>query len=775
MRGAQEEGGVRATATHEKIRGKLDGTITSWNAAAARMYGLSSDEVIGSSELINSAEGRAGETHAILARIEAGEQVEPIETTRLRKDGTRIKVSLTYSPIRHPDGTVVGVSTIARDLTYQEEAFAAAQQMASIIENSGEAIMGSTLDGIITSWNPAAERLFGYTRQEMVGQHGCLISPDGRAEVMHTNMAKINAGGQVERFEATRVRKDGAEIPVLLTISPICDPDGTIVGVSTIARDLTEHRRAVQNANSLTAAEDLVSTVMGSAAIGIALTGLDGVFRVVNRSLCDLLGRDETWFLTRQIRDMVHPDDVEAVLQERDRFMARSSKKSVGSLRLVRADGATVWVRHVVVLVLGEDGQPNLLMVQVEDITAEHEAQEALAYQAIHDPLTGLHNRAWILDILKADLLAARRLGTSVGTLFIDLDNFKVVNDSLGHAAGDEVLTTVADRIVAGLRPGDRVGRFGGDEFVIVVQDVQDVVEIEHCAERVSASIAADLQVRGHRIVPTASIGIALSTPASTPESLLRDTDCALSRAKTAGRARWQFFDDAMHAQAVARLTVEDQLRDAITRCEFQVHYQPIVALADAHVVGHEALVRWAHPTRGLLNPGEFLDVAEDSGLITAIGAQVVDQVCALLAQRPDLPGPISVNVSAVQLAAPGWLNSVTGSLARHRVDPARIVIELTETAALSLTDSALHALESLIGLAVGTHLADFGTASSSLSVLRDPPLTASTLDLPFVHALIPATPPPPPVRFLTLCPVPFSRGFPLVSGKPVFWRSALR
>ena len=239
---AQRMAAIVETSNDAIISGSLDGTITSWNPAAERMYGYSREEVIGSSELFNSAEGRAGETHAILARIEAGQQVEPIETTRLRKDGTRIKVSLTYSPIHLPDGTVVGISTIARDLTDQQEAFEAAQRMESIIENSGEAIMGSTLDGLITSWNPAAERLFGYTREEMVGQHGCLISPDGRADVMHSNMAKISAGGQVERFEATRVRKDGAEIPILLTISPICDPDGRIIGASAIAQ--RRHRDA---------------------------------------------------------------------------------------------------------------------------------------------------------------------------------------------------------------------------------------------------------------------------------------------------------------------------------------------------------------------------------------------------------------------------------------------------------------------------------------------------------------------------------------------------
>ena len=721
----------------EAIIGKtLDGIVTSWNSAAERMYGYASEEMIGRSIDLLSPVGTTEEIRSILARIKDGHHVASLDTVRIRKDGRALTVSMSVSPIHAPDGKVVGASAIVRDVTEVRLAYEAAQRMALVVESSGEAIITSTLDGNITSFNPAAERMFGYGKDEVIGTSVGLLSPKSQGAVTRALVAKIAAGRRTENLETVGIRRDGTEFPVLLTASAIRDKDGAVVGIGAIVRDLTEQKKAAEIARSLTAAEDLVRTVMASASIGIALTDSDGFFRVVNSALCDLLRHDEAWFLERRIRDLVHPDELEAVLQERAQFLAGSSGKTVASLRLVRADGATVWVRRVVVLVPGVEGEPNLLMVQVEDITAEHEAQEALAYQAIHDPLTGLHNRAWILDILKADLLAAKRLGTSVGALFIDLDNFKVVNDSLGHAAGDEVLTSVAHRIVGALRPGDRVGRFGGDEFVIVVQNVVDVLEVERFAERVSAVIAADLQVQGHRIVPTASIGIALSTSSSTPESLLRDTDSAMFRAKAAGRARWQFFDDAMHAQAVARLTVEDQLRDAITRSEFVVYYQPIVALADSHVVGHEALVRWAHPTRGLLCPGEFLDVAEDSGLINAIGAQVLDQACAMLAQHPDLPGPISVNVSPVQLAATDWLRTVTDALNKHNVDPTRIVIEVTETAALSLTDFALHALQSLRGLGVGIHLDDFGTGYSSISVLRDLPVTGVKLDLRFVHDL---------------------------------------
>jgi diguanylate cyclase (GGDEF)-like protein/PAS domain S-box-containing protein len=834
--------------------GTLDGVVTRWNQSAETMFGYTSGEMVGQSAIILSPKDGAHEVGSVIAEIISGQPVAKVETIAVRKDGTVFPIQLTASAVYGQDGALVGTSAIARDVSEQQEKFEATQRMAAIVENSDDAIIGKTLDGVITSWNPAAERMYGYTSDEITGRSIDLLSPVGGVEEVRSILARIRDGQQVERLDTVRVRKDGTTLTVSLTVSPIHHPDGTVVGASTIARDVTETRlafeaarsmiessldsmvaispegritdvneatvkvtgiprdeligtafsdyftepekanaiyqlvfthgmavdypltmrhrdgtltevlynasvyrdaggdargvfaaardvteqkRAAEIARSLVAAEDLVRTVMASASIGIALTDSDGFFRVVNQSLCGLLGYDEAWFLAHRLHDMVHPGDLPEVLKESGQIFAGSLNAPAAILRLVRADGATVWARRVAVLIRDADGDPNLLMVQVEDITAEHDAQEALAYQAFHDPMTGLHNRAWVLDILKADLLAAKRLGTSVAALFVDVDNLKVVNDSLGHAAGDEVLTIIANRIGGALRPEDRVGRFGGDEFVIVVQNVVDALEVERFAERVSTAIATDLVVRGHRIVPTASIGIALSTASSTPETLLRDTGSAMFRAKADGRARWQFFDDAMHAHAVARLTVEDQLRDAIIRKEFVVYYQPIVALADACVVGHEALVRWAHPTRGLLAPGAFLDVAEDSGLIRAIGAQVLDQACAMLAARPDLPGPISVNVSAVQLSSPDWLGAVIGALAAHQVDPARLVVEVTETAALSMTGSALHALESLRGLGVGIHLDDFGTGYSSISVLRDLPVTGVKLDLRFVRDLI--------------------------------------
>ena len=718
------------------IASSLDGVIDGWNPAAERLFGYLSQEIVGKSVRLLSPPDRHREVGDVLARISAGESPVKIEILAVQKNGEVFPVSLTASVIRDEAGAAVGISAISRDLTEQRRSFQAAQRLAAIVEGSDDAIISETLGGVVTSWNSAAERIYGYTSDQIVGKSIDLLTPKERIVEIETTLAKIKAGEHVEHFETIRVRKDGTEFPVSLTISPICNPDGAVVGASSTARDVTAMKEAAQNAQRLAAAEDLIRTVMMSAHIGIALADTDGFFQIVNDALCDLLGYDEHWLLTHRLDDLIHPDDLEEALRHRTRYLA-TGDKSVAPLRLVRAGGATIWIRLLAAEVPNaSEGQPNQVMFQMEDVTAEHAAHEALSHQAHHDDLTGLHNRAWIREVLKGDLRAATRLGTSVGTLFVDLDHLKVVNDSLGHAAGDEVLVAVAERITAALRPGDRVGRFGGDEFVILVQDVHDVTELESCAQRITTSISADLEVRGHRIVPTASIGIAISSAASTPDALLRDTDSALFRAKTAGRGRWQLFDRAMHSEAMARLTIEDELRDAIKRQEFRVHYQPIVALAEAHVVGHEALVRWMHPISGLLGPEAFLDVAEDTGLITTIGAQVLDQTCAMLAGRPDLPGPISVNVSAVQLADPEWVSSFTDTLLRHGVEPQRLVIEVTETAVLNLLDCAREALVTLRSLGVGIHVDDFGTGYSSISLLRDLPVTGVKLDLRFVHDL---------------------------------------
>ena len=554
-------------------------------------------------------------------------------------------------------------------------------------------------------------------------------------EQLSAAVAQTSRTGVPYDLELESVRADSVRGWVHVRGEVVRDERGPIVGLLGYVLDITE-RKEVERA--LASSESLFRTAMLASPIGLAMTGPDGSFRVVNESLCRLLGREEAWLVAHTEQDVTHPDDVDRVVRERAAGIARDADADaeLTVVRFIRTDGHVLWVKRAAELIPGAPGRPDYLLVQYADTTAEHDAVEKLAYQAFHDPLTGLRNRAWILDMLEVDLRAAPRTGSRVGVLFLDLDNFKIVNDSLGHAAGDEVLMTVADRIAGVLRPRDRVGRSGGDEFVVVLPTVTNGRQAEHIAERIVAAVGTELTISGHRIVPTVSIGIALNVPDSTSASLLRDADAALFRAKAAGRSRWQFFDNTMHAQALARLTIEEEIRRGLDAAEFVVHYQPIVTLADLSVAGHEALVRWQHPTRGLLSPINFLPTAEDSGLIVGIGQHVLDQVCGLLATSPDLPGPISVNFSPVQLARAGWLKAFTDTLTRHGVDPRRIVVELTETTAMSLLAGTRADLIALRDLGVGIHVDDFGTGFSSISLLRDLPVTGLKLDASFVADL---------------------------------------
>ena len=360
------------------ITATVDGVITSWNPAAERVFGYTKPEIIGKPSSLLSPDDRVDETRAALAKLRTGQHVEHLETFRVRKDGTAFPVWVSAAPILDEDGAVVGVTAIHRDVTEMKQAFEAAHRMASIVEHSDHAIVGRTLEGIITSWNPAAERMWGYTSQEVVGQSiDMLIGVEGSEEI-RSILARTRAGEHLEHFETIRVRKDGTFFPVSLTISPIHDSEGSVVGISTMARDMSERRNATEIRRSLAPQENLLNTFMMSTSVGIVLAATDGSIQVVNRSMCDLLGYDEAWFLAHRLRDLLHPDEIEEAARDRARLIDRSRDPLATKVRLVRSDGTTIWVSRALVVIPGQDGKPDILMVQAREITAE-QAHQTLA------------------------------------------------------------------------------------------------------------------------------------------------------------------------------------------------------------------------------------------------------------------------------------------------------------------------------------------------------------------------------------------------------------
>ena len=357
----------------------VDGVITSWNPAAERVFGYTQSEVIGKPSSLLSPNDRLDETRTALAKLRTGQPVENFETSRVRKDGTVFPVWVGAAPILDKVGAVVGVTAIHRDVTEMKRAFQTGQRTTSIVEYSDPAIFERTLEGTITTWNPAAERMYGYTGQEVVGQSiDMLIGVDG-AEEIRSILARITAGEHLEHFETIRVRKDGTFFPVSLTISPIHDRDGLLVGVSTIARGMSEGEKATENRRSLATQENMLNTVMGSTSIGIVVAGIDGSIQVVNRSMCDLLGYHEAWFLAHRLDDLAHPDEVGEGARDRARLIDGSREPLATKVRLMRSDGVTIWVSRAMLVIPGQDDRPDLLLVQTRNISAEHVADQAPA------------------------------------------------------------------------------------------------------------------------------------------------------------------------------------------------------------------------------------------------------------------------------------------------------------------------------------------------------------------------------------------------------------
>ena len=447
----------------------------------------------------------------------------------------------------------------------------------------------------------------------------------------------------------------------------------------------------------------------------------------------------------------VHPDDLHRLEADLEAHLGRNGETAVHSAhftnehRIRHRDGKYCWVSARGIAMRDQQDRPYRMAGSLTDVTLRKNAEERLLHDALHDALTGLPNRALFLDRLGVALARTRRRSDTQAdcsaVLFLDLDRFKHVNDSLGHLAGDRLLVAMGRRLESILRPGDTVARLGGDEFAILV-DVAGANDTATLAERIHRELAVPFDIDGHEVLATVSVGIAeVEGDYDRPEDLLRDADIAMYQAKTEGRGGFKVFDQHMHTRAAALLKMESDLSRALSRRELRLHYQPVISLVDDKVVGFEALLRWEHPERGLVYPNDIISVAEDTGLIVPIGAWVLEEACGrmVLWQKQYEAADklsISINMSSKQIMQPDVVEMIVGILDDTGLDPACLRLELTESVIMDNAESAVSKLAQLRTLGVQIHIDDFGTGYSSLSYLQRLPVDTLKIDRTFIAEL---------------------------------------
>jgi diguanylate cyclase (GGDEF)-like protein/PAS domain S-box-containing protein len=709
--------------------------VVHWNPAAERLYGHAARDAIGrSSRELTTTPDQAEALVAVSRSLRAGQRWTSEFVSRHR-DGTPLHLRVTVNPC-FVEGAFVGTVAIAVDLSEVHAARAAERQLAAIVESSDDAIAAFDLNGVITAWSPGAVAMLGWTAAEAVGRDRRFLLPPELCAEDDTVFAHVRLGRRVDRIDTVRLHRDGTEVPLSLTITPLRADGGVVTGASIIARKRGAHDRGAVAAID---AEVRFRTLLERSNEVVIVCDEHGSAKYVSPSAEHLLGL--------QPDDLLHRTLAPLTTEEDERLVDRAFRRVLDDPELHptvvfrrRLPGAEVQWAEATMSNLLDDPVVGGVVLNVRDVTERTRAADELRRLASHDLLTGLPNRTLFLERLRYALersKSADGVGSRTAVLFLDLDDFKDVNDSHGHDAGDQLLLEIARRLGATLREGDTVARFGGDEFVVLCVDVRNEQEVLLLAERLLDELGRPMVIGNQEVHPGASLGIAIGPPGSATE-LIRQADAAMYRAKDLGGGTWALYDESLGLAAAKRLQIQSDLRRAIDRGELELHYQPAVDQESGVVIGLEGLARWRHRERGIIQPAEFIDVAETSGLILEIGRVVVQRACCAMAswRAEGVRLPVSVNISARQLLDRDFIPFIASTLDEYGIGSRDLTIEITESAVLADPDHAAATVAELRALGVTVALDDFGTGYSSLSVLRTLRVDLVKIDRSFVNGL---------------------------------------